>query len=1338
MAPKPLKRNAKIGIAVGIATAVGIVITVLCFLFLGSKSPDTKTLPTSSTNTDSNVLEEFSALVTPEGNLEDNNLKKFKEVVSSLPSDDRAKVLVTRPELIKVVITNNMSVDFTKLDTEQRKVLEEELGKVEKDPKLSEPVKSAAKKKLEEIKIKNENNPKGAQNKSNQQVGQDQGTGDTGPEEDIDKSTDQPTVENGQPDTQVKFAEPIQEPPKQTSEQKQSMDSTQFEALLAKLLLTPKEADQLLKEINTGKLLKPDGSSKYIPGDIQPKCSIAPLIKPLLEAADPKTLPDLAPIRNTTNTVLNELKEETDATIKGYFGDFNYADDNAVLVSHLGVDIENLKGNILAARFALLQSIDPTTYTNVYAKDTLLKNVLSATPEEVWNNLGLGLEEFFTSHKELIELIDGSIDVNQKITEAKAVPIARDEELQDLLDQNFLKPDDAKKALDLATKTKKNVKDEIKKKCELSTFIADLMNSEDPKNIPDAATITDVKNKVKDMRTIIAALPNTDPKPFYESFMKSAAGPFANEGEAIEACLEKDVKTITGKKLVARCYLLNSFNKKYDKAYFKNTILDGALSKSPEDLKKIQEFEIFLSEREMLIREFNLINSPETLRDIIENAERSGLSQADLDAIAEVHKIFGKKNIDAADYGTIKNAIAKENWNFYSAGQKLTLSNLDENYSKKIMAEFESIEKQRQALLDADDQILVSDSAQDLIDSLANLKLNLSTNLADIQKQFPEPEIQTCDPKAYVEKMLTADIKDLKGRHLLTRYLILNEHDSAKFDEKFARETMIGTEVLGYKQDDLETDVRKLAKLRDKEWLCREVNHEINGDSVETVILDVIQSLTNKFRVLPDILEERGQVLKSEPNMLRAALLGYLGPVAIYLDRVDTPTIDAAFEDLPYKKDSVKKAIDLQQSINERKRIRDGLPPSEALSANGQSFASILSDYLMSPGAEYLPIHHPMLDRTCTMDELVIMTEDSERDELFDAIIRHDKSAFDSMWIAAYQGMKFVVFDEIVCAVGILNYNKTTFEKRVEQLKKIILKKPFSAPIPYFMSGQEVNEQSVESVVADHFSDSILGTLGKAEVAKTFDCNMLKNYIEICRTLNVPKYFRNMVGFLIALKPVLTFLNECPDDIDFGEKDLNAPVPVKTFASHMSDHPEYLLDACEYLFFDVLYEKSANESTTSFYVHMILVPLFASLPSLDLSHLSKVRDDEIKLYNDMAFELHENSDSDLIKTYLNALIKLGSPDDQKSKKNILFLWGTLDKMASCDDKRARLVAICKASATDVPKEIIALARARLLSSNNNETDLALKALYKSYYDAVKSMYTPKVGEVLDQVFPDEW
>ena len=140
MAPKPLKRNAKIGIAVGIATAVGIVITVLCFLFFGGKSADTKPLRTSSTNTDSNVLEEFSALMTPKGNLEDNNLKKFKEVISALPSNDRAKVLVTRPELIKVVIANNIPMDFTKLNTKQRKVLKEELDKVEKIPSFPSPL----------------------------------------------------------------------------------------------------------------------------------------------------------------------------------------------------------------------------------------------------------------------------------------------------------------------------------------------------------------------------------------------------------------------------------------------------------------------------------------------------------------------------------------------------------------------------------------------------------------------------------------------------------------------------------------------------------------------------------------------------------------------------------------------------------------------------------------------------------------------------------------------------------------------------------------------------------------------------------------------------------------------------------------------------------------------------------------------------------------------------------------------------------------------------------------------------------------------------------------------
>ena len=275
-----------------------------------------------------------------------------------------------------------------------------------------------------------------------------------------------------------------------------------------------------MKEINDENLLKLDGSTKYAPGDVQPKCSIALLIKPLLDAADPKALPDLAPFRSTINTVLIELKEVTDATVKGYFGDFNYADDSAVLVAHLSADIENLKGNNLAARFALLQSIDPTTYTIEYTKETLLKKVLSATPEELVNSFGAGLEEFLNSRKELIELIDGSVDVNKIITDAKPLLSTQQQELQNLINQDFLKPDEAKKALDLARKTGKSVEDNLKKSCDLSAFIADLMNNKDSKNIPDAATIDDVK------RTIIAALPDTDLKSFYNSFIESVSGPF--------------------------------------------------------------------------------------------------------------------------------------------------------------------------------------------------------------------------------------------------------------------------------------------------------------------------------------------------------------------------------------------------------------------------------------------------------------------------------------------------------------------------------------------------------------------------------------------------------------------------------------------------------------------------------------------------------------------------------------------------------------------------------------------------------------------------------------------
>ena len=527
MAPQPLERNTKIGIVVGATAAVGIVITVLCFVFLGGKSPDTNTLSTTSTSSTSRGLEEFSALLTPDGKLEGADLAEFKSSISSLPSEARAKAIVARPELIQVVIGNNISMDFTKLDAEQSKVFKEELGKLEKDPKLPESVKMAAKKMLDEMKNKNENIIKNAPNGSSQQSSQEQVNG-TG-QEVVNTSADKTTEQSGLPDSGQVAPQGDATQTLTPAQQDQKKDSAEYDALFAKPFLTPKEADKLFKEVSAGNLLKPDGTTKYASGDIQPKCVIAPLIKPLIEATDPKALPDLAPIRNTITTVVKELKEVTDPTVKGFFGDFNHADDKAVIAAHLSPNIENLIGPKLATRFALLQSIDPTTYTNEHAKDTLLQKVLSATTEERVNTHGVYLEEFLNDRKELILFINGTSDVDKMITDAKAVISTLEKELQVLLENSFLKPDEAIKALDLTTKTGNRVENDIKQKCELRAFIADLMNNEDPENTPRSATLADLLSKVKDMRTIIHALPDTDPKPFYDSFMKNAAGLFTNE-----------------------------------------------------------------------------------------------------------------------------------------------------------------------------------------------------------------------------------------------------------------------------------------------------------------------------------------------------------------------------------------------------------------------------------------------------------------------------------------------------------------------------------------------------------------------------------------------------------------------------------------------------------------------------------------------------------------------------------------------------------------------------------------------------------------------------------------
>ena len=472
--------------------------------------------------------------------------------------------------------------------------------------------------------------------------------------------------------------------------------------------------------------------------------------------------------------------------------------------------------------------------------------------------------------------------------------------------------------------------------------------------------------------------------------------------------------------------------------------------------------------------------------------------------------------------------------------------------------------------------------------------------------------------------------------------------------------------------------------------------------------------------------------LETNINMLRAALLGILGTkVYSYLENVDPARLDSALEGMPYKNDSLEKAIKLQKIVNERK---SGLG---ATSSAGHSFAAALADFMMSQGAEYLTVNNPENNRTFSIENIVKELTDSEKNEFFDAIVANEKSTFDIMCNYVYSDIKTAAVNEILRAIDDGNYNTVTLEKRVEHLKKLTMMKPYMRIEPHLQFGVPINEQHVEWATTNYLLKNIDDILKQSNVAKTFDDNKLQNTLELCRILKGQNH-SNAKDFEIALTPVVTYLKDCPDYIDFKTADVNAHVPIKTLMDNLKAHPERLFTVTYNFLGTVGYMNSvtnSQKSIRSLFVYKLLVPLFAWLPTHNFAHLTKVSDGKILQYDFLASDLRNyRSDKAFKVEYLNALIKLA---DQNSRKNVLFLWGTLESTASFDDMRARLDAIRSASATDVPKEVIIDARARLLE-NQNEDDPALKALYKSYYEAVKTMYVPKNGEVLDQLFPNEW
>ena len=672
--------------------------------------------------------------------------------------------------------------------------------------------------------------------------------------------------------------------------------------------------------------------------------------------------------------------------------------------------------------------------------------------------------------------------------------------------------------------------------------------------------------------------------------------------------------------------------------------------------------------------------------------------------------------------------MEKKIFTFERNDQTLTPANMVELCYSEFIDNFSAIEKMRQEILNADSTINTP-SVNSLENDIAQLKTDLAPEHEDVQKHF------TCmgfDAFEHVEDILTADIKQLKGEHLSTRYIILKNYNDVKFDEEYAK-SLIGEEVLGYKQDDLK-DVKKLTKLIEKRELCREIHHNIDGEHAVDLSFNATNALEAEFDKLSD--DEKKHRLNTDPNMLKALVHGYLGAKTLMLETVERQALNAALEDMPYDKKAVENAIYVQKAINE-KPSPDGSSFVRSSSPSGQSFALSLAEYLISPVAEYLQIYD--YDNRKAFHPRELVREVDGQNEFFDALLGYENSVFDKMGAEAYEAIKSAVRDDIEQNVeGSKPFNKTTFEKRVELLKKIMLKRPYSEPVPKLPSYVEATEENVENSISDHFI-TIYGDFVQ-HTNSTFDLNMLKRNIEICRVLKFEKQsILHASDYGIAFTPVYFYLKGQSQSsfMNFKTADVNAHKPISTFFTFMNDHSEFLLKASgDFIKISLSAKESYCErSIRSLIVHKLLVPLFTSLPTQDFSHLSKVRNDEIEVWNMIFARLRDYDESKDSKVeYLTALIGDGA---QLNKKNILFLYGALDDSASCEDKRARLDAIGKASATDAPIDIIIEARDWLLE-DQNEFNLDLRVLYKTYYDALRTMYTLKDGEDLDDVLPNQW
>ena len=1328
--PNPNEKGLSLKKKIVIASAVAAGVVVTGVVLYGSGVFSSKKADVSSTHTHSDALEALVANLPTTGKLEDKDVKKLTTAFDKMTASSQIENL-RNPKVAQAVLGNKIPLKVAKMDAKQKQALRKDLIKIQKDPNTPDEVKKAAKELQEtigEIKVsplRKKQPPGGGGDEVVGDKEDDSGTGAPPPNEKSTKKEDQGEEDSGKdipPPADKPTKEEGGEPSKSASgdDQKKkdaSKKTAEIESLLAKPFHGPKDVAILIEELNKGNLVKPDGT-KYVLDDIKEKCSIEPLIKPLLEATDPKALPKLDGVRKIITDAQKELREVSDATIKSYFKEFDHADDKSTLVAHLSKDLESLKGDNLAARFALLKSIDPATYTEEYAKTTLLKGALAMSSEDLAITFKDELDQL-KDRKALIALIDKTKDVDKMVAEAEPIFNKMDNTLKTLVKFDVLEPSEVKKALEVADKINKAAVEDIKKKCKIESFIKNLLKYEDPKkSLPIPNEVAATQALVREIRAQVSSLPDTDAtKSLYDGLMKNESGTvFKNEDEAIEACLEKDIQTLSGDKLLARFEMLKRLDEdKYNAQYAEDTILNRVLKGTLEDLAKVPDFRNFLTQRRELILGLRLMNT-ETFAKTIIDAELSLLTPHDEISIGAIQSGLSKDgSVSKEDYEYLKKMLMdnKELKISDHNGEQLTLENLAEKCSPWLSGVLDRVQRRRDDLLNVKKhEWFINFEVNALISEFSDLMAKIDESHADILSHHNL--VLNTDFKKQEESIFAKDASKLKGDRLLSRYIILNSMNDATFNVDYAINTLIGK----FTTADLESDPAKLTDLYDKVELCKHVNYKIEGNDIETVL----DEITNEMKARYDKAADKAKLLKDDPVLLKAALLEHLGPITIELEKLEskdqhvTKNLDALLGDMADRNELVKNAIALQSAIN-------SLDVANASSI--VTYAKALAEYLRCEGATKFPVQKKSdltpYDVKGLVAELFGATEKSN---FFSSILDYDDVSYDRIMKEdeIHDPIKIAVRDQIMDDINNLRYINEVFDKNVALLKRILMKEPFSTGIEPFLNNAE---DEVNMNIAKHYMQQFTEAL----CIPAFDEAKFKNAFSICHTINlklaipVAKY-----DMFLVLLPLLNYLREDPLAIDISSKTFDGHVPVKTFLNHMSTHPNILFESFGALV-DIVLEKAVPPKVRGFWLNKLLVPSFDLLPSVDFFDLEKLPNELFTgLYDGLLAMGDMRHDMAFKAAYMKAL----TDDSNKNKdQNILYLWGVLDKDALVSSKRKQLESL---KLSNISNENIIKARERLLTKKT-EGDDNLKALYKTHYEALKKMYS---GPDHDVQFPNNW